>query len=304
VQIYATSGDLDQFAEALQNAWVLARVSARDQWVINAAGCIGGAGAVLKLAALVKRWQLDGHYERAAFALDCLKAIGSDLALSHHDKLDHEVQQSREISFQHAMLHGWRSRRDKFEAHVRHPLNCKFVQHLIWAVYDEQDRVIETFRIAEDWSYADVDEKVVTLSDKSIGVLHPVQVSDDILKKWIEIQGDYGLMPSFTQLGRPHFKPTQEQLSQTEIVTEERLAGSPMTTEFNLRQTYYPHFNQSLKEHTKTTGLTWQNPGTTTLVSVSFYEGYGDTGGKLKLEQVHPILFSEVSYYMRRLPKP
>ena len=59
-----------------------------------------------------------------------------------------------------------------------------------------------TFRVTDELDYADAADEPVTL-DGEIGLVHPLQLSDEARAAWGEQLADYEIVPPFPQLGRP-----------------------------------------------------------------------------------------------------
>ncbi|GAA1551631.1 hypothetical protein GCM10009678_38170 [Actinomadura kijaniata] len=84
---------------------------------------------------------------------------------------------------------------------VAHPLVWHLVRRLVW-VAEDGDKTA-AFRVAEDRSFADVHDDVLTLpASARIGVAHPVELGDD-LAAWAEVFADYEITQPFAQLSRP-----------------------------------------------------------------------------------------------------
>jgi predicted DNA-binding WGR domain protein len=71
----------DAFAWALFECWLEGGAPLSDAWGFLALGLLGGDGVALKLAPLLRGWPLENQHKRAATGLECLRAIGTDLAL-------------------------------------------------------------------------------------------------------------------------------------------------------------------------------------------------------------------------------
>ena len=98
------------------------------------------------------------------------------------------------------------------EYFVGHPLLRHLVRRLVWSDFrPDGTGVRATFRVAEDDSYADLDDDPFTLPDDAlIGVAHPVDLGDD-LARWAEVFADYEILQPFRQLGRPVLTLTAEE---------------------------------------------------------------------------------------------
>lgn len=98
---------------------------------------------------------------------------------------------------------------------VRHPLLRHLVRRLLWAVCAPADGgVLHGLRVAEDLSFADHDDALLTLSDDAvIGLPHPLELSAAQLAAFGQIFADYEIAQPFAQLGREVFRLTAEEES-------------------------------------------------------------------------------------------
>lgn len=100
---------------------------------------------------------------------------------------------------------------------VSHPLLWHVVRRLVWGRYDESGALIDALRVAEDRSFATVDDEETTLADDAtVGVAHPLQLGDT-LPDWVEVFADYGILPPFPQLSRPTFTLTAEEAASSRL---------------------------------------------------------------------------------------
>ncbi|MFL6116139.1 MAG: DUF4132 domain-containing protein [Catenulispora sp.] len=95
---------------------------------------------------------------------------------------------------------------------VRHPLLRHLVRRLVWADFQPDDsKVRAAFRVAEDLTYADVDDEPFPLPDDAVvGLAHPLDLADD-QPRWSEVFADYEILQPFQQLGRSVFALTPEE---------------------------------------------------------------------------------------------
>ncbi|TDD77737.1 DUF4132 domain-containing protein [Actinomadura darangshiensis] len=85
-----------------------------------------------------------------------------------------------------------------------HPLVRHIVRRLVWLACDGDGDGGKTtaFRVAEDGTFADADDDVLTLADScEVGVAHPIDL-DGSLGAWSEVFADYEILQPFPQLGR------------------------------------------------------------------------------------------------------
>lgn len=119
--------------------------------------------------------------------------------------------QEQSARMERAMLHRRRWLPEDFAAYlVRHLVLGRLVRRLVWGVYDGEDRLLGSFRIAEDLSFADLDDARYEIPEGAlIGVAHPVDLGLD-LGRWSEVFSDYEILQPFGQLGRPPLTLTAE----------------------------------------------------------------------------------------------
>ncbi|WP_067824143.1 DUF4132 domain-containing protein [Actinomadura kijaniata] len=107
---------------------------------------------------------------------------------------------------------------------VAHPLVWHLVRRLVW-VAEDGDKTT-AFRVAEDRSFADVHDDVLTLpASARIGVAHPVELGDD-LAAWAEVFADYEITQPFAQLSRPALALTDAERDDHRLTRFERAVVS------------------------------------------------------------------------------
>ncbi|NUR60737.1 MAG: DUF4132 domain-containing protein [Catenulispora sp.] len=101
---------------------------------------------------------------------------------------------------------------------VGHPLLRHVVRRLVWGDFASDGTELRAaFRVAEDLSYADVeDDSFALAADATIGVAHPADLADDVAR-WSEVFADYEILQPFDQLGRPVFRLTEQEAAGTEL---------------------------------------------------------------------------------------
>lgn len=115
------------------------------------------------------------------------------------------IQSSR---LENAMVTGRRWTQEDFQMLVvRHPLMTHLAQKLIWATFDAKGKASSTFRITEERDYADVSDEALTLpKDHVVGLVHPLEMTEDERAAWGEVLSDYEVVAPFAQLGRDVFR--------------------------------------------------------------------------------------------------
>lgn len=107
---------------------------------------------------------------------------------------------------------------------VEHPLLIHVVRRLVWGTYDAQDKLLATFRVAEDRTFADRNDDAWALAGATrIGIPHPLELDAQTAAAWGQVFSDYELLQPFSQLGRPVYTPTPEELKAVELKRVEGL---------------------------------------------------------------------------------
>jgi len=98
-----------------------------------------------------------------------------------------------------------------------HPLLVHLARRLVWGIY--RDRELESaptplFRVAEDRTFADVDDRPLTLPERDafVGLVHPLELGEAPQQAWSTLFGDYEILQPFDQLGRVAFRATKQEL--------------------------------------------------------------------------------------------
>ncbi|EFM2180366.1 WGR and DUF4132 domain-containing protein [Escherichia coli] len=85
---------------------------------------------------------------------------------------------------------------------VEHPLVRHLTRRLLWGVYTEENTLIACFRVAEDSTYSDAQDKLFTLPAGNIGIPHVLEIPPESAAAFRQIYVDYELLPPFQQLER------------------------------------------------------------------------------------------------------
>ncbi|MCM1358632.1 MAG: DUF4132 domain-containing protein, partial [Prevotella sp.] len=100
---------------------------------------------------------------------------------------------------------------------VKNPVMHCFAIGLIWGVY-AGDKLVESFRYMDDGSFTNIDEDEFEIPENAeIGLIHPIELTDEQKKSWAEQLSDYEITQPFPQISRPCFRPTDEELNNDEI---------------------------------------------------------------------------------------
>ncbi|WP_441248518.1 WGR and DUF4132 domain-containing protein [Kitasatospora sp. McL0602] len=100
---------------------------------------------------------------------------------------------------------------------VQHPLLRHLVRRLVWLAdgadgADGSGGTARTaFRVAEDRTFADVDDREFTLAEQAtVRLAHPLHLGEAVAA-WSELFADYEILQPFAQLGRPVHRVTPEE---------------------------------------------------------------------------------------------
>jgi hypothetical protein len=98
-----------------------------------------------------------------------------------------------------------------------HPLLWHIVRRLVWVTVGS-DTSISAFRVAEDRTFADLDDEEITLDDDAVvGVAHPLHLGSQVAA-WARVFADYEILQPFPQLGRPVFTLTEADVSGNRLI--------------------------------------------------------------------------------------
>lgn len=100
---------------------------------------------------------------------------------------------------------------------VKNPIMHCFAIGLIWGIYEGAE-LKESFRYMDDGSFTNIEEDEIQLPENAlIGLVHPIELSEEQKNAWIEQLSDYEITQPFNQLARKCFKPTPEELNMDKI---------------------------------------------------------------------------------------
>lgn len=101
---------------------------------------------------------------------------------------------------------------------VKNPVMHQFAMGLVWGVYE--DGVLkDTFRYMEDGTFNTAQEEEYELQDiSSIGLVHPIELSKELLAAWREQLSDYEIVQPIEQLERPVYQVTEDEKNTTDLI--------------------------------------------------------------------------------------
>ncbi|OKH53773.1 hypothetical protein NIES2101_09995 [Calothrix sp. HK-06] len=115
---------------------------------------------------------------------------------------------------------------------VQHPLMSNLVQQFVWGAYDSEAKLINTFRVAEDRTYCDCHDNLISLAEvEKVGVVHPLHLMEQ-KAAWGQVLSDYEIFPPFPQINREIYTLEPEEvnkyvLTRFEDINFAYLAGRP-----------------------------------------------------------------------------
>jgi hypothetical protein len=195
-------------------------------------------------------------------------------------------------------------------------------RQLLWGAFDAGGNRIATFRVTEERDYADAGDNALSLSKAaSVGVLHPLEMSDDERARWGEVLSDYEIVSPFPQLGRAVYSLTPAEAKQDDLEQCKGMKLFAPTLVFTLEKLGWVRgmamdagcFDEHSKQfpaadvtavvtYEGTVGMGYIDPNEVLTVSGCHFvpgmrkpSGYGwDSKKKLKLGKVPPVVMSEV----------
>lgn len=108
-----------------------------------------------------------------------------------------------------------------------HPIAGRLGRRLVWAAYDDHNRLAGTFRPMEDGTLTDLDDSEVRLEPgMTVRLAHTLTVPEAEVRRWVEHLADYEITPALPQFARPLHQLRDDQRLQTELVARCREASS------------------------------------------------------------------------------
>ncbi len=109
---------------------------------------------------------------------------------------------------------------------VKNPIMHQFAMSLIWGIY-EDNKLTDTFRYMEDGSFNTVDEEEYDLPEHArIGLVHPIELDEEMLGAWKQQLADYEITQSIQQLDRPIYRLDED----PEQKSMKRFGGKMLTS--------------------------------------------------------------------------
>ena len=136
--------------------------------------------------------------------------------------------QSQKIRLQRVLMNGRKWNYESFKnVFVNNSIMNIFALKLIWGVYDDDNKLIESFRYMEDGTFNTADEKEYKLENtnkKNISLVHPIELDENTLNKWKQQLTDYEINQPIEQLNFNY-----ETIEEKDIIDDELTAFEGVT---------------------------------------------------------------------------
>jgi hypothetical protein len=196
---------------------------------------------------------------------------------------------------------------------LQQPLLRYIAARLVWGVYSD-GAIVETFRIAEDWTLADRnDVSYVLPDDATVGIAHVLEMPSTAVTAFGQIFADYEILQPFKQLGRETYTLTPDELNATTLTRFKDKVVSTGSV-LGLANRGWQRGNAQdagwIGEFSKRVGPDWQvdlqldpgthvgdvamNPQQKLPAIVLRKRGVWDDTGLLPFSRLDPVLISEV----------
>ncbi|WP_160710707.1 DUF4132 domain-containing protein [Chitinophaga solisilvae] len=87
---------------------------------------------------------------------------------------------------------------------LNHPVMFVYANRLLWALYDENDRLLTCFQCRDNRQLLNLHQEVISIPDNAtIRLLHPLYLDDLELLQWKQRFAEQGIVQVFPQLDRP-----------------------------------------------------------------------------------------------------
>lgn len=238
---------------------------------------------------------------------DAKKAEAARDAWTEAKALLKDTLKGQSHRFEWAMCAERRWTVERFKAAVvGHPILCAVAQRLVFGMYasEETSKHEQTFRVAEDKTFADANDEPIELSGW-IGIPHVLHTGPSELAAWGTVLADYAIIQPFPQLGRDTYTPTPEEVDSNEVLRHKHRPLDPKS------RFVIESLGWSETDDWQTLGFTctlvdgvskvFLNLGNKFESSSMTIEGCWLQGTK-KLGQLDVIAFSELLRDLQRLP--
>jgi hypothetical protein len=101
---------------------------------------------------------------------------------------------------------------------LQNPVMFIYATKILWGVYDEKGKLLQTFLCNEDTSLTDVNSDEISLDENTLmGIVHPTELEPALHQQWKQLFFDLSIDPVFPQLDRASVTLTDEEMK-TKII--------------------------------------------------------------------------------------
>lgn len=130
------------------------------------------------------------------------------------------IRDVQPLRFERALVNGRSWARGDFEKYILgHPVTSRRVKGLIWRAFSKDGQFIGAFRVSEDDSYSDSDDKPFPMPDDAVFKLaHRLHLDESERQRWILIFIEYYISQPFPQLERTILPPATVEISKDRVI--------------------------------------------------------------------------------------
>lgn len=188
------------------------------------------------------------------------------------------VVANQKIRLEEAIMTGRKWEKTDWEQlFVHNPVMNGFAIGLIWEERSPDGTITGTFRYMEDGSFNSEEEEEYELSEQSeIMLLHPLDVSEELIEKWKEQLEDYEIEQPVNQLSMPVFRLSSDELKDKAV------------NRFEGKQVYFGTIRSVMDKYG------WQK---TSIVDAGGYEGYyyEDSASNIGVQMLFDFVYVGIS---------
>ncbi len=143
------------------------------------------------------------------------------------------IRDVQPMRFERALVNGRSWARCDFEKHILgHPVTANLAKRLIWRAFSSDARFIGTFRICEDDSYSDSNDRPFPMpADAVFKLAHRLHLDEPERQRWLQLLVDYFISQPFPQLERNLIAPETIQVSKDRVTEIPDLEVQPEMNE-------------------------------------------------------------------------
>ncbi|MDE6593077.1 MAG: DUF4132 domain-containing protein [Oscillospiraceae bacterium] len=95
------------------------------------------------------------------------------------------------------------------------PLMNIIARSLIWGVYDEDKKLLKSFRYSDDGTLCDENDDIYELPEEAhISLVHPIELSEESIEAWSEQLSDYEIVQPFPQISASIIKLEDDEIGE------------------------------------------------------------------------------------------